>query len=741
MKQFFNIIIAIFFVSQSIYAQSYSLKFNLSDFDLIEEKGLVYIKASNGAYVLLEDTSLPALPYKIVNILLPNETELDNFTFSTNQTIFRNNIVLAKNPEVIPVSMLGEVKETNGSKTYSKEVYPEKNVVYSNTNIFRGYSYASFIVTPFVFNASQSALSFIDEIQITVSVKNSPYKIFHQYGEFDMISDILLNPKDVTLFYGENRKSTKTVTDTVTYLIITSPYLEKNFLPLKAWKIQKGIRTDIITVDDIMNNYPGTTIQLKIKHCIKDYYENHALKYVLMGGDEIVVPIQRCYRECGDSVEDNTIPCDLFYTCFDNQFDWNYNGNDTIGELFFDRVDLTPDVSISRIPVRSKNEVNTFISKTKKYEFYPALSNYVNRMLLTGMEIANTWDGKSDAHHWSEYIYSSYISPIWNGTKTKFYDTGTDYSGGSSYDLTASNLQTKLNLGYHFVHMATHGNNTAWKMETGSHYTSNNALTQTNMNPAVIITMACHTNAFDRADTCLSEAFLKNPNGGCIVYWGSSRQGWAKNLTSLSDYGASLNYNQTFFTKLFTETNTSFARITTEAKITYNGYLLGSYLWLQYSLNAIGDAELPIYTNNPSQFTNVSVTSTSTGITVNTGGISGCRIAVTSNGDFGASYFSVAENVSQASFSNLPTNYIVTITKKNYVPYRTTPDVYLQNCTINNDAYYYGNNIFVGKHVTTAVPQGNVYFTNNASITLDAENNVYLDSDVEVQTGVKLNIE
>lgn len=43
--------------------------------------------------------------------------------------------------------------------------------------------------------------------------------------------------------------------------------------------------------------------------------------------------------------------------------------------------------------------------------------------------------------------------------------------------------------------------------------------------------------------------------------------------------------------------------------------------------------------------------------------------------------------------------------------------------------------------ITTAVPQGNVYFTNNASITLDAENNVYLDSDVEVQTGVKLNIE
>ena len=35
----------------------------------------------------------------------------------------------------------------------------------------------------------------------------------------------------------------------------------------------------------------------------------------------------------------------------------------------------------------------------------------------------------------------------------------------------------------------------------------------------------------------------------------------------------------------------------------------------------------------------------------------------------------------------------------------------------------------------------NVYFTNNANVTLESENNVYLDTDVEVQSGVKLNIE
>ncbi len=739
MKQFFKVFIAIFLISQSIFGQNYSVKFDLSDFELLEDKGLVYIKASNDAYVLLEDTSLPALPYKIVNILLPNETELENFTFSTNQTVYRENIILGKNPEVVPISMLDEVKGTNESKTYSNAVYPKKNMVYTNTNNFRGYSYASFIVTPFVFNASQSTLSFINEIQITVSVKSSPSKIYHQYGEFDMINDILLNSKDETLFYGENRKTTRTVTDTVTYLIITSPYLEKDFLPLKAWKIQKGIRTDIITVDDIMNNYTGESIQLKIKNCIKDYYENHGLKYVLMGGDEYIVPVQRCYRECGD-IEDNTIPCDLFYACLGEQFDWDYNGNGIIGEGD-DRVDLSPEVYISRVPVRSRNNVNAFISKTKKYEINPALTNYVNKILLAGTKLWEIWDGKSDAHHWSELLYSSEIEQEWNGNKTEFFDTGTDFTGGSNYDLTYDHLKTQIDNGYHFIHMATHGVSTGWRMETGNRYSSTTALEQENANTSIIITMACHTNAFDQADTCLSEAFLKNPNGGCVVFWGSSREGWGPSNPSLYNQGASFEYNKIFFRKLFTDTNVSFAYLTSKTKQSYSSMSLESYKWLQYSLNAIGDAEIPIYTDNPNQFTNVSITSTSTGITVNTGGISGCRISVTSNGDFGASYFRVAENVSQASFSNLPANYVVTITKKNYVPYRTTPDVYLQNCTINNDAYYYGNSIFVGAHVTTAVPQGNVYFTNNASITLEAENNVYLDSDVEVQDGVNLNME
>ena len=739
MKKILKYVVVALFISQSALGQNYKISFNPSDFELVENKGIVTIKTTGGKYVYAEDTSLPALPYKMVNILLPKDCELNNFTFSTKKQTFRNNVILAKNPEFISSPTHEKIKEVEGLR-YDKKSYPEENVTYSNTSISRGYVYASFLITPFIYNVEQSRLDFIGEIQINITVKSAPSTIKHQYGETESLKDFFLNSNDIEKYYGANIKSESNVIDTISYLIITSQELKSSFLPLKAWKIQKGIRTDIITTNEIYSNYSGVTNQLKIKNCLKDYYENHALKYALMGGDEYIVPIQRCYGECG-TLKDNTIPCDLFYACFDNQFDWDYNGNDTIGEFYYDRMDLSPEVYISRVPVRTDEHVKAFLSKTKKYELYPALTNYINKMLLAGAELSNTWDGKSDAHHWSEYIYDNYISPIWNGVKTKFYDTGTDFIGGSDYDLTCSNLQSQLNLGYHYVHMASHGYNTYWFLENYEIYSSTTASSQTNLNSSVIITSACHTNAFDNAEPCLSEAFLRNENGGCIVYWGSSREGWGYNSTSLTNYGPSLTYNRDFFQNLFSQTNSSFAKITSLTKSYYANSVNPAYIWLQYTLNAIGDPELPLYTDNPIQFSNVTITPTTTGITVNTGGISGCRIAVTSNGDFGASYFRVAENVSQATFSNLPINYIVTITKKNHVPYRSAPDIYLQNCTISSDAYYYGNNIFAGEHVTTAVPYGNVYFTNNANVTLEAENNVYLDTDVEVQSGVILNIE
>lgn len=78
---------------------------------------------------------------------------------------------------------------------------------------------------------------------------------------------------------------------------------------------------------------------------------------------------------------------------------------------------------------------------------------------------------------------------------------------------------------------------------------------------------------------------------------------------------------------------------------------------------------MPIYTMNPREFENVKVYRWANRLTVNTGGVDNCRICLT-----GVStekgYLEKVEGVSFHTFSNLPENFQLTITRPNYIPYQ-----------------------------------------------------------------------
>ncbi|MFW5701053.1 MAG: C25 family cysteine peptidase, partial [Cyclobacteriaceae bacterium] len=485
------------------------------------------------------------------------------------------------------------------------------------------YYIAAFSVCPFIYDTQNRSLQLITEINLSfdlnenVTTKSASLSR-KRYDMESVVKSLVVNPKEIATLYPETDEMSSTKSTTidrdVDYLIITDESLIDFFVPLKAWKIRKGINTVILSTNYIYSNYTGTTNQLKIKRCLQDYYENKNLKWSLLGGDNTVVPVQGCYGKYSSST-DFTIPCDLFYSCFDNAFDWDADNDGIIGETT-DNIDMAPEIYISRAPIRTEAHVTTFVNKVIGYETNPASTSYVETMLLTGTNLFDSYNsaGESDAHWKNEQMYLNYISPQWSGIKTKFYDTGTDFTGGASYDLTASNLQSKLNNGYHFVHMATHGGQTSWSMETGISYHSINAQNQTNSKHSLIVTMACNTNAFDDAkftsDPCLSEAFLRNPNGGCILYWGSSRHGW-----SVSSWDFSSRFFQNFFSGSPTAESYKFGAVTAISKSYYissSSSYSSAKRWLQFSQNAIGDPELPIYTKNPSNFTTISVTDNGT---------------------------------------------------------------------------------------------------------------------------------
>ena len=176
------------------------------------------------------------------------------------------------------------------------------------------------------------------------------------------------------------------------------------------------------------------------------------MKWVLLGGDHDIVPIQRCYGVVNEDIDDYTIPTDLFYACFDKNFDWNATVDERIGEPYIDYVDVLPEIYISRIPVRDRVNVQTFVQKTLEYEQDPPRKNFAEKMLLSGVKSWNIWDNRSDNHHRTELMYRKYIVPNWFGKKFGFYDTGSSFPEGDQYDVSAYNLTQQLNEGYGIFH-------------------------------------------------------------------------------------------------------------------------------------------------------------------------------------------------------------------------------------------------------------------------------------------------
>lgn len=69
-------------------------------------------------------------------------------------------------------------------------------------------------------------------------------------------------------------------------------------------------------------------------------------------------------------------------------------------------------------------------------------------------------------------MYYNYFEPYFHIPMKKFFDTGTDFPGGASYDVTASNYLAQLNKGYSFIEYIGHGGIDYFVLEKGSYWRS-----------------------------------------------------------------------------------------------------------------------------------------------------------------------------------------------------------------------------------------------------------------------------
>ena len=299
-------------------------------------------------------TGAPVVPCFLVNVPVPFQTQTGDLKLeATAESICKS--VLPLPPDYTrPPCLVGSNPPPDPQNGPDQEIY--------SSNTFYPTSDAELV-----------SLQRSGEKTIAV-IRIFPVRINPVTREMRVASSLSLRLTSSKPLHAMKRMATHPLDNSWRYLLITTNTLVEAFEPLVSFKRKNGTAVHVETVNDIYREYTGEDAPAKIRACIRDGYENHGTKYVLLGGGTDAVPMRGAYGLVGETVDEHLIT-DLYYACLDGTWDGNDNGiygepND--GDLGED-VDLVAEVHTGRAPVNTPAEAKAFVAKTIRYssEFHP----------------------------------------------------------------------------------------------------------------------------------------------------------------------------------------------------------------------------------------------------------------------------------------------------------------------------------------------------------------------------------
>lgn len=718
-------ILYLFFLLQlSIVAhgdETLSLSFSKDQYSFVRDSlGRIEILSLKQMATYGSDELQPGLPLLPLNVALSNGNIYKGTSISIQKKeLVMKDVDVAPNPKAV-ITGSTVSNQTFSPVNYTGAIFPDSNVEYVGTSEIRNVEIARFQICPFIYDSNKRELYLIEKLDLHIETEvNAPQTKANI--PFDEKS---LNMLKAQVYNGSILSSAKAdvysmsgAKEPIKYLIITNKTLTNGFQELADWKKTKGINSKIVTVEEIDKTCSGKTLQEKIKRFIYNTYISDGLQYVLLGGDDTVVPVQYCYCHYTHSqIKNYFIPSDSYYSCFGGNFEWDANGNGLYGEPD-DEIDFTQDVYIARAPVRTPWEAHCFSEKVVNYEQNPIENGLENKMLSMGYDLDDKkYPGYSEKK--GEYMYNHYIKDNWNGKWFKFYNSGTNLPVESNYEFIPQNIQEQLSEGYAFVDVIAHGSQMAWGTGVENSYTTYEANNLDNRGYSIITTSACLTNAFDQTnelqiEPCLSESLIRNGNSGVIAYLGCSREGWE--YFGDNQPGPSTQYTCQFYKNLFSSefTDKNFGYVSALAKSYFvnNCIYNGLYRWIQLGLNAIGDPEMPIYTEDPKEFSDANIKFTGIGRILVDAGTDGATICILEHKDVEQHYYKIVKDKRSVEFSDLPDKVTICITKQNFVPkVYNVKNTYIQNENVSTRTFITSDGIFIGSAVTNSA-KGPVEFS------------------------------
>ncbi len=561
------------------------------------ERGLKYSFEGDN---YLEIEGSPEIPCKIITLALPRGTNVLSLESSGTDIInFADNVTIPWFEGDIKT----DIFEQHVPAEINHDVYSSSNLVpgiYAEL-ISSGYMgsqhLASIAVYPIQYRPADGEVLVIEEIELKVNLENSDQPISstpnHGNGLFGPV------PGDAIMGLGAE------------YLIVTSGELASAFYPFVVWKNQKGQLTEIVLIEDILASYSGVDDAEKLREYLKDAH-NAGARWVLLGGDEDIVPIRYTYPgnvSTAPALRYQQI-CDVYFA--DLTGDWEVDGDGIWGEYGHDNPDPYPEVYVGRIPAESAEDVATWVEKAILYEQNPNNGDF--SYLESGLFI--TADQMRDLN---EHIALADLMP--EHFLVDYSRLAEEPSGSSPNPTqpTGDRIAEVMGEGWGFISNMNHGgfyyygamtpgyNGTPRSDFFGdAYYDGNNGtsglfLIEDHQKYGVHYSISCYNGAYDFdkevfwpgpfiTNNSFAEAFLFLPNKGGVAYLGNTRWGWVS---------SSFQLEKKFIEYVYSDTARQLAVAETMSKLYYP-----SKRDIGYGHTVFGDPEMSMWLYEPVPLTN-----------------------------------------------------------------------------------------------------------------------------------------
>jgi len=489
---------------------------------------------------------------------------------------------------------------------YRADVYARDSWIYPpapkfTTRYLRGHAIAAGSFSPAGHNPATEEAGYWSEIEITIETERGPdpaavSKMRRRDAEtIERLTALIDNPAalpaiDQSPAAGEGYE----------YLIITREYYEDDLAVLKDFHNSRGLRTEIMTVENIDLNYSGFDLAEEIRMAINDAYENEGAIYVLLAGDSDNGPYDLPHRGLFCEVQssilytDEGIPADHYYAGLDG--DWNADGDTLWGEP--GEEDFYAEVAVGRITFDDKAEAAAVLNKILMYQASPVVTQCGDALMLGehlysdpltyGGDEMDQLIGTWDIHGFA----TTGIPPTFD--IIKLYDRDMTYG--------EQDIRDVINAGTHLVCHAGHSNYSyVMKMTNGDITTANFTNDGVTANFPVINSYGCNAGGFDLND-CIAEEMVTLATCAS-AYVGNSRYGWFSEGTT---NGPSHHFQREFFDAIFTEGITILGDANIRSKdetVPFidlpDEYEPGAHRWCFYVLNILGDPAMDVWTGQP----------------------------------------------------------------------------------------------------------------------------------------------